>query len=217
MPDNSPRLLKGGIVQVDPDSGNVLKVIPLQYNPETLSRTLQVKSVPTASEGGDRSEALRLKGPPVETIRLDAEIDATDALEKADSTAAASGIHAQLAALEMITYPSSDQLIANNAQQQSGTLEIIPMQAPLVLFVWGKNRVLPVRISDLNITEEAFDENLNPVRAKVSLSMRVLSVDDLGFSSKGGSIFMAYQQLREGLAKKSPTATLNTLGLGGIP
>lgn len=217
MPDNSPRLLKGGIVLVDPDSGNVLKVIPLQYNPETLSRTLQVKTVPTASEGGDRSEALRLKGPPVETIKLDAEIDATDALEKADQTASASGVHPQLAALEMITYPTSDQLIANNAQQQSGTLEIIPMQAPLVLFVWGSNRVLPVRISDLSITEEAFDENLNPVRAKVSLSMRVLSVDDLGFNSKGGSIYMAYQQLREGLAKKSPTATLNSLGLGGIP
>jgi len=217
MPDNSPRLLKGGIVLVDSDSGNVLKVIPLQYNPDTLSRTLQVKTAPTASEGGDRSEALRLKGPPVETIKLDAEIDATDALEKSDSTAAASGIHPQLAALEMITYPTSDQLIANNAQQQSGTLEIIPMQAPLVLFVWGSNRVLPVRISDLSITEEAFDENLNPVRAKVSLSMRVLSVDDLGFDSKGGSIYMAYQQLREGLAKKSPTATLNSLGLGGIP
>src|SRR5512143_146209 len=102
MPDISPRLIKGGLVLVDPVSGNVLKVIALQYNPDSLSRTLQVKTVPTASEGGDRAEVLRLKGPPVETIKVDAEIDATDALEKADSTAASSGIHPQLAALEMI-------------------------------------------------------------------------------------------------------------------
>jgi hypothetical protein len=117
----------------------------------------------------------------------------------------------------MITYPTSDQLIANNAQAQSGTLEIIPMQAPLALFVWGKTRVLPVRITDLSITEEAFDENLNPIRAKVSLSMRVLSVDDLGFDSKGGSVYMAYQQQREQLATKNLGATLSSLGLGGIP
>jgi hypothetical protein len=217
MPEISPRLIKGGIVLIDGESGNVLKVIALQYNPDTLSRSLQVKTVPTASEGGDRAEALRLKGPPVETIKLDAEIDATDQLEKSDPTAASSGVHPQLAALEMITYPTSDQLIANNAQAQSGTLEIIPMQAPLALFVWGKTRVLPVRITDLSITEEAFDENLNPIRAKVSLSMRVLSVDDLGFDSKGGSVYMAYQQQREQLATRNLGATLSSLGLGGIP
>jgi hypothetical protein len=213
MPSISPRLIKGGLVLVDPDSGNVLKVIAMQYNPDTLSRSLQVKTVPTGSEGGDRADVLRLKGPPVETIKVDAEIDATDQLERADPTAVASGVHPQLAALEMITYPSSDQLIANNAQAKSGTLEIIPMTAPLILFVWGKSRVVPVRLTDLSITEEAFD----PIRAKVSLSLRVLSVDDLGFDTKGGSVYMAYQQLREGLAGRIPSSTLDTLGLGGIP
>ena len=173
--------------------------------------------MPTGSEGGDRAEVLRLKGPPVETIKVEAEIDATDQLEKADPTAVSSGLHPQLAALEMIAYPSSDQLIAHNAQAQSGTLEIIPMQAPLLLFVWGKNRVLPVRLTDLSITEEAFDENLNPIRAKVSLSLRVLSVDDLGFDTKGGSVYMAYQQQREQFATRAPGGTLSSLGLGGIP
>ena len=217
MPEISPRLIKGGLVLVDPESGNVQKVIALQYNPDTLSRTLQVKTVPTGSEGGDRAEVLRLKGPPVETIKVDAEVDATDHLERADPIAASAGIHPQLAALEMITYPSSGQLIANNAQAKAGTLEIIPMTAPLLLFVWGKNRVVPVRLTDLSITEEAFDEHLNPIRAKVSLSLRVLSVDDLGFDTKGGSVYLAYQQLREGLAGSNPASTLNTLGLGGIP
>ena len=80
----SPRLLKGGIVLVDPDTGAVQRVIALQYNPDTLTRTLQVQGV--GAEGGDRAEALRLKGPPVETIKLDAEIDATDQLEQPGQT-----------------------------------------------------------------------------------------------------------------------------------
>ena len=78
---NSPKLLKGGIVLIDPESARVQRMISLQYNPDSLTRTLQVQGV---GEGGDRSEALRLKGPAVETIKLDAEIDATDQLEFPD-------------------------------------------------------------------------------------------------------------------------------------
>ena len=168
-------------------------------------------------EGGDRSEALRLTGPPIETIKLDAEIDATDQLETADAQATQVGIHPLLASLEMIVYPSSAQLQANNALAQAGTLEITPMIAPLTLFIWSKNRIVPVRLTDFSITEEAFDPNLNPIRAKVSLGMRVLSVDDLGFNAKGGSLFMAYQQQKEKLAAQSAGGALSALGIGGIP
>lgn len=213
----SPPVLKGGIVLIDPQSSAIQRVIVLQYNPDTLSRTLQPKTLQTAGEGGDRSDAMRLKGPPVETIKLDAEIDATDQLENGDSAAGRVGIHPQLAALELIVYPTSAQLQANNALAQSGTLEIAPMQAPLSLFIWSRNRVLPVRITDFSITEEAFDPALNPIRAKVSLGMRVLSVDDLGFSAKGGSLFMIYQQQKEALAAMSQGGSLATLGIGGIP
>lgn len=214
---NSPRLLKGGIVLLDAESGAVQKVIALQYNPDTLTRTLQPKGM--GAESGDRSEALRLKGPAVETIKLEAELDATDQLEFPDKNpnAVQSGIHPQLAALEMILYPTTDQLQANYALAQSGTLEIAPMQAPLSLFVWSKNRVVPVRLTEFSVTEEAFDPALNPIRAKVSLGMRVLSVDDLGFDHKGGSLYLAYQQQKEKLARKSPEAALATFGLGGIP
>src|SRR5512138_3896830 len=142
---NSPRVLKGGIVLIDPDSSAIQRIIVLQYNPDTLTRTLQPKTVQVASDGGDRSDAMRLKGPPVETIKLDAEIDATDQLERGDSSAEQVGIHPQLAALELIVYPTSVQLQRNNALARSGTLEIAPMQAPLALFIWSKNRVLPVR------------------------------------------------------------------------
>jgi len=213
----SPRLLKAGLVLIDPRSSAVRRVITLQYNPDTLSRTLQTQSVSAASEGGNRSEALRLKGPPIETIKLDAEIDATDQMEGGDPQTAQTGIQSQLAALETIVYPPSDQLNGNNALARSGTLELVPMQSFLTLFVWSKSRILPVRITDFSVTEEAFDPQLNPIRAKVSLSLRVLSVDDLGFDSKGGSLFMIYQQQKERLASQGAAGGLSALGIGGLP
>src|SRR5438552_3526550 len=131
---NSPRLVKGGIVLLDPNTSAIQRIIALQYNPDTLSRTLQAQAV---SDGGDRSEALRVKGPPVETIKLDAEIDATDSLEQPDQnpSVAQNGVAPQLAALETILYPSSRIIQSNNSLEQSGTLEIIPMEQPLALFV----------------------------------------------------------------------------------
>jgi hypothetical protein len=213
---NSPRLLKGGIVVLNPETSTVERVITLQYNPDTLSRSLQIKAI---SEGGDRSEAMRITGPPVETIKLEAELDATDQLEfpEQNKTAVQVGIHPQLAALETLVYPTSNQLQANNELAQNGTLEIIPMETPLTLFVWSKNRVLPVRLTELSVTEEAFDPSLNPIRAKVSLGMRVLSVNDLEFSHKGSSIFMAYLQQKERLSALYQGGALSGLGITKIP
>ena len=214
----SPRLLKGGIVLLDPDSFAVLPngVIVMQYNPETLTRTLKIKG---AEEGGDRSEAMRLTGPPVETIKLDAEIDATDQLENPEQNQATVeyGIAPQLAALETMVYPASAALQNNYALSQQGTLEIMPILAPLSLFVWSAARIVPVRLTDFSITEEAFDPRLNPLRAKVSLGLRVLSIDDLYFSDKGGSLYMAYQRQKESLARLYQFGTLGTLGIRGLP
>ena len=214
---NSPRLIKGGIVLIDPETSAVQRTITLQYNPDTITRTLQVQGA--GSESGNRSEALRLKGPPVETFKLDAEIDATDQLEFPDENpnAIEYGIHPQLAVLESIIYPTSSQLLSNNSLAQSGTLEITPMQAPLTLFIWSKNRILPVRLTDFSITEEAFDTSLNPIRAKVNIGMRVLSVDDLGFNHKGGNLFMTYMQQKEQFAAKGHNVNFNNMGIRGIP
>jgi len=213
----SPRLLKAGIALLDPASGQVQRIVSLQYNPDTLSRSLQVQAHDAGD--GDRSEALRIKGPPVETIRLEAEIDATDQLEAATagSDAAQLGIHPHLAALETMVYPRSADLQSNNALAGAGTLEIVPMQSSLALFVWSKNRVVPVRVTEFSVTEEAFDPVLNPIRAKVSLGMRVLSVDDLGFAHRGGSLFMSYLRNKESLAGRAPAGTLANLGLEGLP
>ena len=149
---NSPRVIKGGIVLIDADTSAVQRIIVLQYNPDTLSRTLQPQTV---KESGDRSEAMRLTGPPVETIKLDAEIDAADQLEFPDQNRAAVefGIQPQLAALEMIVYPTSSQLLSNNSMAQAGMLEILPMMSALPLFIWSKSRIVPVRLTDFSITE----------------------------------------------------------------
>jgi hypothetical protein len=211
----APRLLKGGIVLIDPQTSAVRRIIALQYNPDTLTRSLQIKGV---GESADRSEALRLKGPPVETLKLDAEIDATDQLEfpGQNRTTIEFGVQPQLAALEIIVYPTSRQLSLNNNLARQGILEIAPMETPLTLFIWSKSRIMPVRLTEFSITEEAFDVNLNPIRAKVSLGMRVLSVDDLGFNHKGGSLFMRYLQHKEQLATLSAAGTFGAFGIGGI-
>jgi hypothetical protein len=203
-------------VLLDPSSGNVRRIITLQYNPETLSRTLQVQGV---GAEGDRSEALRLKGPAIETIKLDAEIDAADQLEFPDRNpnTVQFGIQPQLAALEVLIYPSTVELIAANQLASSGTIEIAPAETSLTLFVWSRQRILPVRVTEFSVTEEAFDPALNPIRAKVTLGLRVLSVDDLGFSHKGGSLFLGYLKNKEQLAGKFAGGTVGQLGLGALP
>ncbi len=210
----SPRLIKGGIVLVDADTATIQKIITLQYNPDTLTRSLQVKGVGDSS--GNRSEAMRLSGPPVETIKVEVEIDATDQIEVADSLTTQIGIQPQLFVLETIVYPDSKQLINNNNSAQSGTLEIIPMENALSLFIWNKNRIIPMRITEFSITEEAFDVNLNPIRARISLGMRVLTVDDLGFNNKAGSLYMNYHQNKEQLAAKFRQGNLADLGINSI-
>jgi len=207
-------LLKGGIVLVDYNTGAVQRLIPLQYNPETLTRTLQVQGV--GPESGPHVDQMRLKGPPIETFKLEADLDASDQLGAGDPLATAAGIQPQLAALETVIYPTSTQLQQANAMAQAGTLEIVPMDAPLTLFVWSKERVVPVKITEFSITEEMFDSNLNPIRAKVSLGLRVLTVDDVDFSSVAGSIYLTYQQRKEQLAASAPAGSLAAFGISGV-
>jgi hypothetical protein len=211
----SPRLLRAGIVVADSVSLAIQRVISMQYNPDSLSRTLQIRSA--TGEAGDRLDALRLTGPPVETIKLDAELDATDLLENQDPQTLQYGLHPQLAALETLIYPASSQIQSDNNMAMGGTIEVAPMEAPLTLFVWSISRVVPVRLTEFSVTEEAFDTNLNPIRAKVSLGMRVLSVNDLNFDEKGNQIYLAYQQNKERLAALTGSVSLGVLGSVSLP
>jgi hypothetical protein len=193
---NSPRLQKGAIIGLDPFNP-LASVIIFQYNPDTMTRTITAQ---TTGGEADRGEALRLKGPPQETIKLDVEIDATEQLERGDGIAGSMGVYPALAALEMLLYPKSALVIANEILLNVGVIEVIPPEAPLTLFVWGVKRILPVRLTELSITEEAYDPNLNPIRAKVSLGLRVLNYHDLGLLSVGGTLFMAHQIVKEVMA-----------------
>src|ERR1044071_9200833 len=214
----SPKLVKGGLVVLDAASGAVKRTIALQYNPDTLSRSYQVQGE-GGEGGGERVQPFRLKGPAIETLKLEAEIDATDALEhpEQNANAVAFGIGPQLAVLEGLVNPTSAELDTLGALSQSGTLEIIPPEAPLILFIWSQSRVVPVRVTDFSITEEAFDAALNPIRAKVSLGLRVMTTDDLGFTHRGGAMFINHLRTREGLAGKTGAASLQSLGLSSLP
>ena len=199
MSSVSPLLVKGAILVLEPNTGIPLNTIHLQYNPESIRRSLQPQSV---GDLPDRTEVLRLKGPPIETIHCDVEIDATDQLAAGDPTATNYGIAPQLSMLELLVYPASALLIANEVLSLVGTIEILPMSSNLTIFAWGTNRVTPVRITGIEITEEQFDPRLNPIRAKVGLSMRVLNVNDVGFLTPAGAIYMAYQMAKEAMAQQ---------------
>jgi hypothetical protein len=192
----SPRLLKGAVVGLDP-ANPLASVIVFQYNPDSVQRRLRPR---IASGEASRGEAYRLEGPPEETIQLAVEIDAADQLERQDAVAASAGVGPTLASLEMLLYPKSALVIANEVLAQLGIIEVIPPEAPLTVLVWGPQRVLPVRLSSLDITEQAFDPSLNPIRAKVDLSMTVLSYHELGLFSAGGALFMAHQVGKEVMA-----------------
>jgi hypothetical protein len=193
----SPRLLKGALVAISPFSP-LPNAVAFQYNPDTLTRRLEARAV---SQEGDRGEALRLTGAPKETITLNIEIDAADQLEQGDPLAVSSGLHPTLAALEIMLYPSSASVIVNDILSLIGTIEVIPMDGPLTLFVWGPARVLPVRLTSFSITEEAYDPRLNPIRAKVDLSLTVLSYQDLSPLSPGRALFLTHHIAKEALAK----------------
>lgn len=209
----SPRLVKGAILGLDVFNP-LASVIIFQYNPDTLTRRLQAQTA--GGEGSSRAEAFRLKGAPIETITLDVEVDATDQLEQAAGTATAMGVHPQLAALEMLLYPKSAVVIANTVLALAGTLEIIPPEAPFTLFIWGPKRILPVRLTDFSITEEAHDPDLNPIRAKVSLGLRVLTYSDLPMAHPGHALFLVHQVVKEVMATIGSVGNLAAVGSGEI-
>lgn len=186
-------------------------IIVFQYNPDTMTRRLEAR----ANAGdGERSEPFRLSGPPKETITLSVEIDAVDQLADENPLAIAAGISPTLSALEMLVYPKSALVVANAVIAAAGGIEVIPVDGPMVLFVWGPTRVLPVRITGMSITEEAFDALLNPIRAKVELSLTVLSYHDLKMATPGGALFMVHQITKELMATTNIFNSAANLGAG---
>ncbi|MGH1377013.1 MAG: hypothetical protein ACRBCK_11775 [Alphaproteobacteria bacterium] len=206
----SVKLVKAGILLLDTVNASVVKVVPLQYNPETLSRSLQVRG--GGSEGGAQGDARRLSGPPVESYTVEAVWDATDRVSAQSTNDSVIG---DLSVFETILYPESQSMADNHELANLGAWNVVPVQKPLTVFSWGNNRVMPVRITSFSVTEEAFDNALNPVRARISLGMQVLTVDELGHDSIGGTLYMAYHKQKEGLANARSSGALDALGLQG--
>jgi hypothetical protein len=208
----SPRHAKGALVGLDPLKP-LASVVVFQYNPEKVTRSLRPR---TSEPGGAEGEVTRLAGPPEETFRLDIEIDAVDQLAAGDPIATAMGIAPQLASLETMLYPASARVIVNEALALAGLIEVVPPEAPLAILVWSASRVLPVRLTDMSIEEEAYDTALNPIQARVTVSLRVLSYDDLGLLSVGGGLFMVHQVAKEVMANLGSTVSFSaTANLAG--
>lgn len=177
-------LTKGALVSV-PLLPPVPSVILFQYNPETVSRSVKPSYYGSGSRGG-----ARFSGAPTESVSMDVQLDATDAMEKGSAML---GIRPQLSALEILAYPNLIQVGINQALMAVGTIEAVPLSAPMTLLIFGPNRVVPVRLTGFEITEEFFDSSLNPIRAKVGLSMEVVSYSDVGMTSPSYYAFIAHQ------------------------
>ncbi|WP_245479556.1 hypothetical protein [Hansschlegelia zhihuaiae] len=184
----SPKVLKGGIVAYQlPEL--LPTIIVFQYNPDEVTRSLQ----PRGAASGGRGDANRVNGPPEETLSFAIEIDAADQLERPGENGAAldNGLHPAIAALEGLTYPPLALVAANEVLAIAGSAFVMAEQAPLALLVWGPRRVLPVQVQSLSIKEEAFDQQLNPIRARVDLSLKVLTYRDLDITNPGYWVYMA--------------------------
>jgi hypothetical protein len=210
---SSPRTTRGALVGLDP-ANPLASVVAFQYNPDEMTRTLQARAATggTTTSSGARNEALRLGGAPIENISLAVEIDAADQLESADPLATQFGIYPQLSSLEMLLYPKSKFVIANTALAQAGSIELVSPEAPLTLLVWGTKRVVPVRLTQFSITEQAYDPQLNPIRARVQLGLRVLSYSDLATDSPGYHLFLVHQVAKEVMATLAGAAAVVTAG-----
>lgn len=182
-----PYLLRGALIEYGSDFlGPLPNVVIFQFNPESLTRNIQIPSRPTGATGRETSQAGER---PVENITLTAHFSAADQLKSNNLLARAFGIGPQIAALEKMVYPAGKisgligKAIDAIGDAISGGGDTPPTQPiprekyPRILFIWGLTRVLPVVIDSMNITEQHYDNLLNPIQAEVSLGLSVLAID----------------------------------------
>jgi hypothetical protein len=175
----SPRLLKGALVVFETAIPVPTNLIVFQYNPETMTRSFRPVGGGSRDPSPRAGDSRHVLLPPLESFQMKVELDAADQLEASNPLARAVGLHPTLAALELLLYPPSTQLILNKALSLLGSSIISPAQTPMVLLVWGAPRVIPVQVTSVGITEQAFDQILNPIRAEVTLGLRALTPVDL--------------------------------------
>lgn len=182
-------LLRGALIEYASDFlGPLPNVVIFQFNPDTLTRNLQIPQRPTGAASRETSQAGEI---PVERINLTAHFTAADQLDTGNVIAQTLGIGPQLAALEKMVYPSNiiGELLGEAIDAIGDSLGLgggdecpkqpIPREKyPQILFIWGKTRVLPVLIESMAITEQQYDSLLNPIQAEVALTLAVASNPD---------------------------------------
>ena len=220
----SPRIQKGALAvypEMTPGT-QPSRIIVFQYNPESVTRTLAARDVEEEERpsggGAARDDVLRVGGPPVETISLGVALHAADQLEAPDrhQAVAEHGLHPALAALELLMYPSALQAEQIEEQAAAGEVQIAPADTPLVLLVWGRSRVVPVKLTSFSVSEEAFDTRLNPIHATVELGLQVLTYVEFPASSIGRDAFIAYQRHKEELASQHQAGTQAEQGVRNL-
>lgn len=211
MPAESPlrpNLLKGALAvyPTHTPGSQPSRLIVFQYNPDTMKRTIAHRAITPPAQGGSGSakeDLLRVAGPPVETLSMTVELHAADQLEEPDLNAAvaAHGLHPALAALELLMYPPTLSAQRIEELAAAGQVQVSPADLPLVLLVWGVSRVVPVKLTGFSVAEDGYDTWLNPISAKVELTMTVLTYVEFTASSIGRDAFIAYQKAKESLAQ----------------
>ena len=195
----SPKLLKGALIEFSERFiGPIPNVIVFQYNPEMMTRTLEVWSQGGGGESSASNETSHTAQPydPPETFTLALELDAADALENpaAHPVAFISGVADRIAAMEMLLYPQGDSLLGGLMGSISGSLGgasassalgagtgVQPASrgtVPVLLFVWGPGRIVPVRLTTFSVEEQAYSPLLYPIRAKVNIGLKILTPKD---------------------------------------
>jgi len=211
-----PRLLGGGLVVYagEPIPTRPTSVIVFQYNPDTVSRSLRPQGTePDTRRNAGDTQHLTL---PEETFNLTIELEATDQLGVSDPLALRLGLNPSLMALELLLYPSSGALMQQFDIERKGTDRTATSATPMVLMVWSPSRVTPVRLTSLQVTEQAFDTRLNPIRASVDIGLRSLTVRELrAAKSPWAQLVVSTVRQKEVLARMDPQSQAGS-GLGAI-
>jgi hypothetical protein len=222
----APVLLKGAFIRLDETAiGAVPQIVVFQYNPESLTRKFKPYEPPAKEKTDDKPNPSALAAPydPEEEMDVVVELDATDDLEHPEQhpITMVSGVADRIAALEMLMYPSDEtSLLSSAVSSLAGALGIgggaeIPKyrQAPIVLLSWGPGRVMPVKITGFSVEEQAFNQALYPIRAKVTVGVKVLTEDYFNSRTESTTLTaaetMAQAAYRYTFKQKKTLATAN--------
>jgi hypothetical protein len=235
------KFVKGALIEFKPAFlVPVPNVIVFQYNPETMTHTwTQPQAAQSGKEQGS-SNPLAVSGLPGESFDFNLMMDAKDAIADGSGVSAAiaekTGIYSRLAALELLLYPTevfgeellgsvsvsvniSTSGIAASVGASAGVKIPIPQsQLPIVLFVWGPGRIVPVRVTTLTITEKLYDDLLNPTHAEARIGLQVLTKGELDSvkGPLGGLAQVSYkytQTLRQALAVSNLANAAEVIGM----